>query len=253
MEVHKALVPIFIEIEIPKSTKQIGTGVFIYDQAEPFLYTAAHVTDDLQNGRLLVPTKDGLSQIEGYLGYLDLLPGSSRDNDSIDIAYYRLSTDFATELSTYFHPITENAEIAESSLELNVLSVAGYPASKTKRKGKTFTSELICYRGYAAEKELYDKFDFLADRNIIIRFQKKDAINPENSKSAHPPSPRGLSGGAIFAWPNGKELSQDWHLPTLVGIIHSYKEKEGVFIGTTLLPYVSAKLLGEMKGYDGIV
>ncbi|WP_297807352.1 hypothetical protein [uncultured Methylophaga sp.] len=253
MEVNQALIPIFIETEIPKGIKQIGTGVFIDFRSQPFLFTAAHVTDSLQNGKLLVPTIEGLEEIEGYLAHLDLLPELSRNDDSIDMAYYRLSNDFARKLFVYFQPLIKKIELVESSLELNVLSVVGYPASKSKKNGGSFSSELAYYRGIAADNELYEKHNLLTDQNIIIHFHKKNALNPDNGQKMNPPSPRGVSGGAIFAWPYGQEFSQDWRLPMLVGILHSYKEKEGLFVGTTLLPYLTATALGEMRGYSGLL
>lgn len=66
------------------------------------------------------------------------------------------------------------------------------------------------------------------------------------------PSLKGSSGGGIFAWPPGAELSDDWSLPRLVGVVHSFKEKEGLIIGTTLVPVLAAIGLGRMKGFGGI-
>ena len=74
MEVSNSLVPIFVETEVPKGIKQIGTGVFVDFQSMPFLFTAAHVSDHLSYGKLLVPTINGLSGIDGYLAYIDLPP-----------------------------------------------------------------------------------------------------------------------------------------------------------------------------------
>lgn len=252
MEVDSCLVPIFIETEVPKQIKQIGTGVFLDFQSAPFLLTAAHVTDELKNGNLLVPTVKGLSEIEGYHAHIDLLPELTRNDDGVDMAYFRLSSDFARSLCAHFYPLIGKTELVHSSIELGVVSVVGYPASKGKRKASKFTSELAYYRGVAADQETYERHDFHHHENIIVEFHNKRAVNPESGKSINPPSPRGVSGGAIFAWPQGYELSQDWSKPKLVGILHSYKAKEGLFIGTTLLPYVAAIQLGGMKGFGGV-
>lgn len=250
MDVTQSLVPIFIETVVPKQIKQIGTGVFLIFNSEHFLFTAAHVTDDLKNGKLLVPTVYGLTEIEGYIAHLDIPPEFSRNDDTIDMAYYRLRTEFSRLLCTQFTPLKNQIQIMETSLNLGVLSVVGYPVSKAKKKGNVYSSELAFYRGVAGEESLYTKHNFLTDQNLIINFHNKRAVSPENGLRVNPPSPRGVSGGAIFAWPYGYELSQDWSVPKLVGILHSYKEKEGLFIGTTLLPYMVATSLGRMKGYD---
>ncbi len=253
MDVSDSLVPIFIKTEVPKGVKQIGTGVFLEFQSLPFLFTSAHVTDDLSKGKLLIPTAHGLSEINGYLSHIDLLPETSRKDDSVDMAYYKLNSLFASQLCMYFKPLQNNIDILPSALELSAVSVVGFPASKAKKKGNTFSSELLYYRGIAADKDIYEKYKLSPEHNIIIQFNKKNTVSPKDGKHYMPPSPRGVSGGAIFAWPTGKEISQDWSLPKLVGIFHSYKEKEGLLIGTTLISYVAATTLGQMKRYGGVL
>ena len=252
MEVDRALVPLFIETEVPKRIIQVGTGVFLDFQSEPFLFTAAHVTDNLQHGTLLAPTVNGLSPIDGYLAHIDLPPEVSRNNDRVDMAYYRLDTNFARELCYNFSPLVNKVELIKSSLELGVVSVVGYPVSKSKKKGNIFNSELVHYRGVTADQKIYNKYGFSSENNIIIHFNKKNVVRPKTGEKYNPPSPRGVSGGAIFSWPYGNEWSQDWSIPKLVGIFHSYKEKDGIMIGSSLIPYVSATMLGRMKGYDGV-
>lgn len=253
MDVDSCLVPIFIETEVPKQIKQIGTGVFLDFQSAPFLLTAAHVTDEFKKGSLLVPTFHGLSEIEGYHAHIDLLPEMTRNDDKIDMAYFRLSTNFARSLCAHFYPLIGKTDLIHSSLELGIVSIVGYPASKAKRKPSKFTSEMAYYRGVVADQEVYDQHGFNHRENIIVHFHRKNAVHPENGKSMNPPSPQGVSGGAIFSWPRNHEFSQDWSKPKLVGILHSYKAKEGLFIGTTLLPYVSAIQLGFMKDFDGVI
>jgi len=252
MEVDSCLVPVFIETEVPKQIEQVGTGVFLDFQSAPFLLTAAHVTDELKNGNLLVPTVNGLSEIEGYHAHIDLLPELTRNDDDVDMAYFRLTSGFARSLCAHFYPLIGKTELVPSSLELGVVSVVGYPASKGKRIASKFSSELAYYRGVAADQETYERYGFHHDENIIVHFHNKRAVNPENGKPMNPPSPRGVSGGAMFSWPQDHELSQDWSKPKLVGILHSYKAKEGLFIGTRLLPYFAAIQLGIMKGFGGV-
>jgi hypothetical protein len=85
-----------------------------------------------------------------------------------------------------------------------------------------------------------------------VHFHKKRAVSPEDGSRINPIGPQGMSGGGIFAWPDGYELSDDWSLPKLVGIFHSYKKSEGLMIGTHLISVCAAIQLGEMKGYGGV-
>jgi len=253
MDVFKSLVPLFIETEIPKRIKQIGTAIFLEFQSEPFLFTAAHVTDDRQYGKLLAPTINGLSEIDGYLAHIDMPPEIKRSSDTVDMAYYRLSSTFASELCFHFLPLQKKIEIIPSALELSVVSVVGYPASKSKKKGTSFSSELMYYRGVAASQEVYDHHNLSPEESTIIHFHEKRSVSPADGQKYKPPSPKGVSGGAIFAWPPGHGVSDDWSLPKLVGVFHTYKKSEGLFIGTNIISYAAATSLGKMKNYDGVI
>lgn len=251
---YNSLVPVFLKTEIPKRVVQIGTAIFHELWGEPFLLTAAHVTDELKNGTLLVPTKVGLIPIDGYVAYIDIPPEFSRIDDSVDIAYYRLSTKFATQLSHHFKPLPQRrSEIIRSAHDLTACSASGYPASKGKKNGDgVFSSEIFSFRGAIANKNIYDRLNLSPEQAIVIHFHKKRAVHPGTTDSFPTPSLKGTSGGGIFAWPPGAERSNDWSLPRLVGIVHTFKEREGLIIGTTLLPVLAAITVGRMKKFGGI-
>lgn len=248
---YDALVPVFLETKSPNRISQIGTAVFVELHGEPFLYTAAHVTDDRLNGELLVPTSGGLAPIKGYMAWIDLLPEERRTEDLADIAYVRLSDAFAAELCHHFRPIPQSCtELIPNAIELTVCSVSGYPASKSGKTAEgVHRSEVFSFRGVAAKQDVYDAHGFSSDMNIVIQFSKKRAVHPETGEKFPTPSLRGVSGGAIFAWPKGQELSNDWSLPKLVGLMHTFRERDGLIIGTTLIPVVAAIQLGRMKSY----
>lgn len=250
---YDSLVPVFLETEIPRRVHQIGTAIFCEFLGEPFLVTVAHVTDELKSGVLLLPTVLGLSPIDGYMAYIDLPPEVSRRDDSVDIAYYRLSSDFAAQLSYHFKPLPQGCgRVIQSALELTVCSASGYPITKGKKNGQTYSSEIFSFRGVAARQETYDQFGLSPEQSIIIHFHKKQAVHPVTIDAFPTPSLKGSSGGGIFAWPVGAERSDDWSLTRLVGVIHSFKEKEGLIIGTNLVPILAAIGLGRMKRFGGI-
>lgn len=49
---YDALVPMFLNTDLPKRLCQIGSAIFVELHSEPFLFTAAHVTDNLRNDEL---------------------------------------------------------------------------------------------------------------------------------------------------------------------------------------------------------
>lgn len=245
----QSLIPIFHETTIPKGIKQIATSVFIKNDMGYFLFTAAHVTDDLKTGNILVPVNGYFEKIHGYISYIDLPREISRDKDNIDCAYFKLSTPFARELFNDFKPlILENCELINSSLKLKLCSVAGYPASKVRKKENVFSSEIYVFSGVAAEESIYSSLNVSHSSNIIVHFNRKNSKDFENGKPFMPPSLKGVSGGGIFTW---SDNSVEWSERKLVGIFHTYKEKQGLIIGTTLIPFLSALTLGHMKGFGG--
>lgn len=251
---YDALIPVYLETEIPRRVTQMGSAVFVELHGEPFLYTAAHVTDDRKHGELLVPTAHGLSPIDGYVAYIDLPPEVRRTEDSVDIAYYRLSSEFARDLCHHFRPLAQQrCELIPNALQLTVCSASGYPSSKARKTAEgAYTSEVFSFRGAAAAPEVYEKWCLSTDLNILLHFSKKRAVDPKTFAQFPTPGLKGISGGGIFAWPKGHEISDDWSLPKLIGVVHSFKEKEGLIIGTTLLPILTAIQLGRMKGYGGV-
>ncbi len=250
---EQSLVPLFGESKHNSSLQHIGTGIFVEFMSQPFLFTAAHVTDNLQHTRLMVPGFDGIHPIEGYVGYVDLLPGQSRNEDHIDVAYYRLSTLCSRSLCTHFRPLPQSrCRLVLNSLELGVCSIYGYPASRFKRNGNAYSSETSTYRGVAGSAEDYEAEGLSPKTSVIVHFHKKRAVSRESGKRINPISPRGVSGGGIFAWPQGQELSEDWSLPELVGIFHTYKESKGLMVGTPLISIAAAIQLGKMKNFGGV-
>lgn len=249
-----AMVPIFVQERYSDNLQQIGTGIFIDLDGKPFLYTAAHVTDNLTFSELMVPTQFGIEAIEGYVAHIDLPPEIQRKDDQIDIAYYRLNTQFASSMIEHFKPFPQSRQrFIKSSLELSVCSIYGYPTSKSKKRQGQHTSESATFRGASANENEYKKLGLSPETNIIIHFHKKRAVSPKNGQRINPISPKGVSGGGIFAWPEGYELSNDWSLPQLVGIFHTYKQSDGLMIGTNLIPVLSAIQLGDMKGFGSVV
>jgi hypothetical protein len=187
------------------------------------------------------------------MAYVDLPPEVSRCEDNIDIAYFRLSTRFANSLADNFRVLLQDrSELVASAHDFTAYSASGYPASKGKKSATTFSSEIFSFRGVVATPETYTRLGLSPNDCIVMHFHRKRAIDHETLKAVATPGLKGISGGGLFAWPRGEEISQDWSLPKLVGVVHSFMEREGLIIGTTFLPILAAISLGRMKGFDGV-
>ncbi|MBO6557561.1 MAG: hypothetical protein JJ957_13735 [Pseudomonadales bacterium] len=250
----ESLVPMFLKSEYDDQFSQFGTGIFVELHGEPFLFTAAHVTDEYEHGKIYVPVIDTFAEVDGYFAFIDLPPEIPREDDYSDVAYFRLSTQFATLLCSNFRPWPQaRCRLIDSSLDLGACSIYGYPTSRYKRRGDVHRSESATFRGGAASQDIYDLHGLSTEEHIVVHFHRKRVVDPESGERRNPINPRGVSGGGIYAWPAGEELSNDWTLPLLVGIFHTYNRPQGLMIGTQLLTVLGAIQLGRMKGFGGVL
>jgi hypothetical protein len=251
---HDSIVPIFHRAKPTEQLTQIATATFVEINDEPFLLTAAHVTDSASNGQLYVPTDAGFQEIEGYMSYIAVLPEQTRSQDDIDIAYFRLNTEFANLLSTTFTVMkAAKRKVLLTAHEHNAYSAVGYPITRSKKRDDLYTSEIYSPRGIVANAEVYKSLNLSPETSIVIHFNRKNTVDASDFMPSSPPGLRGISGGPIFAWPRDMELLTDWSLPKMVGIMHSYREKDGLIIGTTLLAVLTAISVGKMKNFGGVI
>ena len=237
-DLYKAVCPIFLDHNDRTKTEQIGSGVLLQIATEKFLLTAAHVTDLQKEGALLIPGKDGLTQIYGNLAHLAVPRGFKRIDDKMDIAYYRLPRDLAGNLHPDLVPLTrDHLFLSDNMLEGDVYTFVGYPWRKSRALGAKATMELFTYTGRAAPKKKYEMLGYNNHLHVLIKFDRKKCIR--DGKVLQAPLPHGLSGGAVFRWPKDikKPLGQDDL--NLVAIAHSYHEKQNLIAGTNLNLYLA--------------
>jgi len=138
------------------------------------------------------------------MAHIDLPPEIARSQDGVDIAYYRLTLEFARRLQYCFKPLPQyRCELISSSAELGICSVYGYPASKAKTEGDNYSSETFSYRGLAAPETTYKELGLSQEENIIVRFNAKRSYTSE--QPVHPPRRTGYVGIFVGGW----ELSRD--------------------------------------------
>ena len=91
--------------------KQVGTGVLINIFDNIYLVTASHVIDYLysyKDADLLIPTINGFDSIAGIIYHSHLKENENRDDDKIDISFYKLSQEMVNVLDKYSIPLTED-------------------------------------------------------------------------------------------------------------------------------------------------
>jgi hypothetical protein len=234
-----AVMPIFLTDNFNENVEQIGSGVLIEIGEEIYLLTAAHVTDWRDKGILCIPGKSGIKPIAGHVVSLEMPTKIDRQNDKVDISYFRLSHDLAQDLHDEAKPIVrEDMNLTESLIEGDLYTFAGYPLTKTKVKTDVVSSEPFFFTGEASSAQKYSTLGYDIHRNIVINFNRKKVKYYDGSQFTAP-HPRGVSGGGIFSWP--KDFSVRPRMPErlLVGIGHTYHERHHCLVGTRINVYLS--------------
>jgi hypothetical protein len=227
---EESLVPIYLWRRDKEYPEQVGTGIYLQLLDQPYLLTAGHVADLRSEGSLCIPSTEGISPLEGGIGGNVLAPNANRKNDKFDVAYIRLSTMVASLMHPTFVPIPRsNVDIDGGVLPGDFCSVGGYPVTKASRTEVAYQSETYAYVGVAVEHEEYFRLGYDPAIHLIVSYNIKKGIFPEGDR-INPPHPRGLSGGGIF-----RLQPESLHAPrTLIGSMHTYKEREKCFIGTRI-------------------
>lgn len=238
-QILDAILPIFYNDKHSSILEHIGSCVLLQIGEEVFLLTAAHVTDRSVTGILLIPTIDGIAPIRGYL--YDYLPSKyhTRDQDTEDIAYYRLDSNFLDQLDPSYPPIGLNDLLLSDHLEDgDYFTFAGYPWRKTKSSNGLHESEIVTYTGHALSKEQYEKFNYDRIIHIVIRMRKRKTYSTLYQSHQTAPHPQGISGGAVLSWPRS---FYDRHFQPdlkLAGICHSFRRQDNLLVSTRIIAYL---------------
>ncbi len=93
-------------------------------------------------------------------------------------------------------------------------------------------SQRSVYYGVADWPGILERSGLSPKTTILVHFSKDHVVNPRTWEPACMHGPQGVSGGALFGWPKDAALSLDWSLPLLIGIAHTYRKSDRVFVGT---------------------
>ena len=204
---------------------------------ESFLLTAAHVADLQASGSLYLPSGRGTSQFVGGIGFNNLRPGTTRRDDRFDIAFLKPIQDPSSSLPSEYQPVPrKSVDLLGAAAPGDLCLVVGFPISPawTKSKPDGIYSARLAFVGRACEPEKYAKLGYDTGTTVLFDFDRKRSLAAGGTKA---PSPRGISGGGVFRvkahTTDGTVLASE-----LIGVMHSFHEKEGCFAATRLPHYL---------------
>lgn len=240
LESFEAVCPIFLKRTDRHKVEQIGSAVLLQIATDMFLLTAAHVTDLKKEGMLLIPGKDGLTQIIGHFAHLAVPRDYKRSDDKYDISYYHLSPNLAENLHQNIIPLRcENLFLSDNLLERDVYTFAGYPWRKSRIINGQAISELFTFTGGAAPERKYQLLGYDNLLHVMIKFHRNKCLRLSDGKKVTGPLPHGISGGGVFRWPKDIMKRPRQTELNLVAIANSYHEKQNCLAGTTLNIYLA--------------
>ena len=236
----ESICPIFYKDIQSGTMEQIGSSVVIDINNIKFLLTAAHITDFLKHGFLFIPVVKGFAQLHGNYSSFNLPTGFDRDDDKVDIAYFKLNK----ELSNSLHPTIKSIgrsslNLTESLVKDDLYTFAGFPLSKAKKKAEKYISEIYNFTGPAASSIEYEKYGYDDQFHILVRFNRKNSCTIDGVKQI-PPHPKGISGGAVFSWPKDVKTRKKEPVFNLVGIGHTYKERQNILVATRINSFLAS-------------
>jgi len=228
-----AIVPILIIRPRAGHAEHIGSGVHLRIAGKSIILTAAHVTDHRHNGSLCIPGAKGLTKFAGKIGFNLMQNGSARNQDRVDLGYLIPSND---DLATEFAPLDlETLDLTNNAQERLFHLIAGFPLSRkwAKFRNGEHTGSRLYFVGISFTDSECAAAGYEPSTNLLVEYHLDKAIYPEGD-NANPPSPRGMSGGGVFQI--GADLSgrPDSSTARLVGIMHSFNERENIFVATKL-------------------
>jgi hypothetical protein len=236
-----AVVPIFYAKAEKENVKQCACGVLLKIARSTFLLTAAHVTDHLTSGYLLVPGVRGMTGIGGDVSHWKPSDGETRESDKIDIAYVRLSKTCRNSLDRSFQPMTlDDICFSRTVASIPFATFVGYPGTKGKRQGNLLQSERITYTGHMWTQDLYDLHGYSQEQHICVRMRRKKTFSSLYGRKLVAPFPTGISGGAILSWPSKYQARLNGPRLKLVGIPHLYSESAHCLVGTHIQIFLNA-------------
>ena len=178
-----------------------GSGVFVKIKDAHFLFTAAHLVENLYTDIFIGTDKDIIVRMGGTWTMNQLEPGQKRKDDKLDIAILKLDDESVMYANKYYGFI-DISEIGfnHTPTPLPLYTAVGFPASKSKlnKHKKSLVSKPFIFNTKPSSDELYAKLDCSDKINLIVDYDKQNLFDSSANKKIVGPDPFGMSGGGLW-------------------------------------------------------
>lgn len=222
-------------------TEQFGSGVLVRIGKYHFLFSVAHVLDELERDGVLIPGIGTFFHLSGQCGRTGL-PGSGlRIDDRIDLAFFELNAETVKQLHQSLVFLNESdCDPLDMTETADVYTAIGYPAHKSDSGSDGVSTRLTSFSGDGVNDHRYRALGISKHSHLLMQYRHKKAIHYTTLNQGGSHDVSGVSGGGIFAWdkalPDPSALKQ----PKLVALVTEYHPNHHVFVGTRLSVLLSA-------------
>ncbi|MDW9381939.1 hypothetical protein [Chryseobacterium sp. JV558] len=214
-----------------------ATGVLVKIDDCHFLFTAAHVSEDLQN-EIVIGIEEKLTvKLGGEWTFNNLDKNQKRKDDKIDIAILKLDDESVDYIKRQYSFINQNQlGINHEIKNLPYYTAIGFPASKNrfnKYKGELKSSPFI-YNTVPADEKKYKDLNCKEYENLILTYEKKRVIDNQTKRKITGPDPYGISGGGVWFVPTQLVNETDIVDKKLVSILTEWSSEKNIWISTRI-------------------
>jgi hypothetical protein len=177
----------------------IGTCMFIKVGGEPFMVTAAHVTDNHHVSTLYVGASSSLQKIEGEF-WQTKVPAGGRDDDKLDFAFWRLPDDVVATLSDVVFIEESDLSLNRGTMEGRQFLVLGYPIRRNRKirsRGHHVRSRAWTYQSshFDLDDGSLKRMGCSRQDHLFLKYDNRAGDYKGGTDNVI--SPRGASGGAL--------------------------------------------------------
>jgi len=212
-----------------------ATGVLVKLKNKYFLFTAAHIIENILPETIGIMLDDVFQVLGGTVRHTELL--DSRGGKIIDICIWEIEKDVAKNIESkmkFFSLDNFNKDLQTYS-GTNYL-VWGYPYKNVKvlpSNPNIKSTPLILLSKLVSDRN-YENIGYDYDKNLVLEYKRHEIRKSASDKIEQGRKPKGCSGCGIWVIPNLCVEKGKTPPHILAGIMTKYLENEDVIVGTRI-------------------
>ncbi|APA93461.1 hypothetical protein [Myroides] len=199
--------------------KQHGTGVFVKIESKYFLFTAAHVLDDIED--IFIPLKNGFDLLKPGGEIIKNEATDNRATDELDLGILILDELSVKDiLNDFIFLECSDIELSHTPSHFLNYLIFGYPTSWSKKSmtRNSFHTRSFIHQTNCIKTEDYTQYNRKEFLNLIVEYDRQNTLNLKSNNLSFGPNLFGISGCGLW-YINPNDLNSS---PKLVAIMNEW-------------------------------